>query len=103
MVVDLDKERDEIKRTLVVANQTVAGKSLLDAPAQGEQEPRRFIVICPQSGEDRPGGPDGAHERLAHTLEELEAAGFEAIGQVVHPTRIRRSRTRCSSTRPTTW
>ena len=25
------------------------------------------------------------HERLAHTLKELQDAGFDAIGQVVHP------------------
>jgi hypothetical protein len=43
-------------------------------------------VICPQSSADGDGeGPGQAHERLAHTLNQLEAEGLEAIGQVVHP------------------
>jgi hypothetical protein len=85
VVVDLDTERDDIKRTLVVANQTVASEELLDLlRRKAREEPRRFIVICPQSGEEN-GQGDGAAERLAHTLRELEQAGLEAVGQVVHP------------------
>jgi biopolymer transport protein ExbD len=85
VVVDLDAERDDVKRTLVVANQTVSGQELLDVlRAKAEAEPRRFIVICPQSG-DSNGGSDDAYARLAHMLEQLEEAGFEAVGQVVHP------------------
>src|ERR687885_2914908 len=50
VVVDLDAERDDVKRTLVVANQTVASRELLDALRQKAREgPRRFIVIAPQS------------------------------------------------------
>src|SRR5918995_1961373 len=83
VVVDLDAERDDMKRTLVVANQTVGTKPLLDAlMRKASQEPRRFIVICPQSGEN---GVGDAHQRLAHTLSELQEAGLEAVGQVVHP------------------
>jgi hypothetical protein len=85
VVVDLDAERDDVKRTLVVANQTVASEELLDLlRRKAREEPRRFIVICPQSGEEN-GQGDGAAERLAHTLGELEQAGLEAVGQVVHP------------------
>ena len=102
VVVDLDSERDDVKRTLVVANQTVGGQALLDAlKRKAAEEPRRFIVICPASGNGDSDGGD-AHERLAHTLKELQDAGLEAIGQVVHPDPTRRSRTRCSSTGPTT-
>jgi DNA-binding LacI/PurR family transcriptional regulator len=87
VVVDLDAERDDIKRTLVVANQTVASTELLDLlKRKAEDEPRRFIVICPQSAGNGDGGDQGAAaERLAHTLRALEDAGLEAIGQVVHP------------------
>jgi hypothetical protein len=82
--VDSEEEKDHVKHTLVVANQTVGGKDLLDALKQkAEKEPTRFIVISPQGGEDT--GSDDAHERLAHTLHELEEAGLDAIGQVVHP------------------
>jgi hypothetical protein len=83
VVVDLDAERDDVKRTLVVANQTVSSAELLGVlRRKAEEEPRRFIVISPQSG-DEDGA--GAAERLAHTLSDLEAAGLDAVGQVVHP------------------
>jgi hypothetical protein len=83
VVVDLDSERDDVKRTLVVANQTVSSRPLLDAlKRKAEEEPRRFIVIAPQSGEN---GEGDAHERLAHTLKELDEAGLQAIGQVADP------------------
>jgi hypothetical protein len=82
VVVDLDRDREEAKRTLVVANQTVAGQALLDLlKRKAEEEPRSFIVICPQSGGDE----GDAAQRLAHTLKQLEEEGLEAIGQVVHP------------------
>lgn len=85
VVVDLDAERDDVKRTLVVANQTVTGESLLEVlRRKAGDEPHRFIVICPQSGE-ADGANEGAYTRLAKTLEELENEGFEAVGQVVHP------------------
>src|ERR671924_600938 len=85
VVVDLDAERDDVKRTLVVANQTVGGRELLEhLKDKADEEPRRFIVICPQSA-DGDGQADNAHERLAYTLHALEEAGLEAIGQVVHP------------------
>jgi len=84
VVVDLDAERDDVKRTLVVANQTVASRELLDALKRKASEgPRRFIVIAPQS-EGEEGGQEDPHDRLAKTLEELEGAGLHAVGQVEH-------------------
>ncbi len=86
VVVDLDTERDDVKRTLVVANQTVASQELLDVlRRKAEQEPRRFIVICPEAETNGDGSESDAAQRLAHTLKTLEDAGLEAIGQVVHP------------------
>jgi hypothetical protein len=87
VVVDLDAERDDVKRTLVVANQTVASPELLELlRRKAADEPRRFIVICPDSGNGNGdgGGTDDAAERLAHMLKALEDAGLEAIGQVEH-------------------
>jgi hypothetical protein len=85
VVVDLDAERDDVKRTLVVANQTVGSRPLLDAlKRKAAEEPRRFIVIAPQ-GDTGDNGDGDQHDRLAHTLKQLEDAGLEAIGQVVHP------------------
>jgi len=84
VVVDLDAERDDVKRTLVVANQTVASRELLDALKRKANEgPRRFIVIAPQSEAEEDGQED-PHDRLAKTLEELEGAGLHAVGQVEH-------------------
>jgi hypothetical protein len=86
VVVDVDAETDheDVKRTLVVANQTVGGDELVQLlKKKAGEEPRRFIVISPQSGGEA--GDGHAHERLAHTLHELEQAGLDAIGQVVHP------------------
>jgi|SRR5215211_1538558 len=83
VVVDLDATRDDVKRTLVVANQTVGGRDLLETlKRKAAEEPRRFIVISPQSEEE---GSGEAYDRLAHTLKELEDAGLDAVGQVVHP------------------
>jgi hypothetical protein len=87
VVVELDPDRDDVKRTLVVANQTVSGKPLLDLLRKKADEdgPRSFIVIAPQSEGEEPGDPDAARHRLAETLKELEEAGLNAVGQVVHP------------------
>jgi hypothetical protein len=83
VVVDLDAERDDVKRTLVVANQTVSSRPLLDTLKQkAEDEPRRFIVIAPQSDSDEAEGDP--HDRLATTLKELSDAGLPAVGQVEH-------------------
>ena len=82
VVVDLDAEKDSSTRTLVVANQTVGGQALTDQLKElAEEGPRRFIVICPQSGE---AGAE-ANERLAATLAALEGEGLQAVGQVTHP------------------
>ncbi|HEX2234609.1 MAG TPA: hypothetical protein VHG69_14720 [Thermoleophilaceae bacterium] len=85
VVVDVEAEHEEgLKHTLVVANQTVGGEELIGLlKKKASEEPRRFIVISPQSGGEADDGH--AHERLAHTLHELEQAGLDAVGQVVHP------------------
>ena len=84
VVVELEAAaEDKATSTLVVANQTIGGQALIDQLEElAEEGPRRFVVICPQSGE---GEDDDAPARLAHTLELLEEKGLEAIGQVTHP------------------
>ena len=83
VVVDLEADREHVTRTLVVANQTVGGKPLIDLlEEKGREGPHNFVLILPQ-GE---GGEHGeAHRRLAHTLELLHQAGLDAIGQVMDP------------------
>lgn len=82
VVVDLDSDKDDAIRTLVVANQTVGSKPLFDQLHElAGEAPRRFVLICPQAGEV----DEQAHARLAHTLAQLEGEGLPAIGQVTHP------------------
>jgi hypothetical protein len=81
--VVVDPDRDGRRHTLVVANQTVGGKPLFELlKKKAAEEPRSFVVICPQGGGEDAGD---AHARLAHALKELEEAGLPALGQVVHP------------------
>ena len=80
IVVDLDADRAEATRTLVVANQTVAGEPLIGLLKGKAAESRhRFIVICPQGGT---GDGGDANARLAHMLQRLDEEGLIAIGQV---------------------
>src|ERR687893_617058 len=59
VVVDLDAERDDVKRTLVVANETVDSRPLLEAlKRKAEDGPRRYIVIAPQAGSNGGGAQD---------------------------------------------
>ena len=79
VVVDLDADRADATRTLVVANQTVAGEPLIGLLKGKAVESRhRFIVICPQGDEDA----GDATTRLASTLQRLDDEGLMAIGQV---------------------
>ncbi|MBA3299254.1 MAG: universal stress protein [Thermoleophilaceae bacterium] len=83
VVVDLDADSDDVRRTLVVANQTVGGDALIEKLKElAAEAPRRFIVICPQPEE---GGEGAAAQRLAQTLQVLQDGGIEAMGQVTHP------------------
>jgi hypothetical protein len=83
VVVDLDAERADVRRVLVVANQTVGGGPLIQKIKQEAAEtPSTFVVILPQGEEGEHGD---AHARLAHTLEQLNGEGIEAVGQVMHP------------------
>jgi hypothetical protein len=83
VVVDLEREGEDATSTLVVANQTVGGRPLIELlKRKAEEAPHRFIVICPQAGSAE---GEAAYKRLAQTLDELDEAGLPAIGQVVHP------------------
>ena len=83
VVVDLDRDREQATHVLVVANQTVGGRPLIDAlKSKAARGAHTFTVICPQSEAE---GGTAAHERLAHTLKMLEDEGLQAVGQVMHP------------------
>ncbi len=80
VVVDLDADRAQAIRTLVVANQTVGGEPLIGLlKGKAKESPHSFIVIMPGSGAD----DTAAHERLAQTLDRLQDEALEAVGQVM--------------------
>jgi hypothetical protein len=72
---------------LVVANETVISKPLLDTIRQrAAQGPASILIIAPQSD---PAGGEHVHpqaeRRLRATLSELRSAGIDAHGQIAHP------------------
>jgi hypothetical protein len=82
----------EPRHVLVVANETVAGRSLLDALRErAAHGPIRVTVVCPQN--DPKAGyvvyqesrASAAERRLRRTLDVLHEAGIAARGAVVDP------------------
>src|SRR5918999_1930141 len=85
------------KRILVVANQTVGGRALIDAvtsqasKAHDEGRPFQVSVVCPQNL-PRKGSIvydqsvwSAAENRLKTTIAHLREAGIEAQGEVMDP------------------
>jgi hypothetical protein len=83
---------DETKTILVVANETVGGRALIEAvKARAAQGPVHVCVICPQN-EPRHGYVvydelvrKAAENRLEITLSELREEGIDAAGEVMDP------------------
>jgi biopolymer transport protein ExbD len=79
-------------RLLVVANETVVGKPLIDAvKARAEKGPIQVHVICPQNM-PRSGwvqyaeeGRWAAENRLKATVARLQEAGIQADGEIMDP------------------
>jgi hypothetical protein len=73
----------EESNILVVANETVVSKELLDrVRARAASGPASFLIVAPQS--DDLEHPEAAR-RLRRALSELRSEGIDAHGQVVHP------------------
>ena len=85
VVVDLEGEGLPFDVTLVVANQTVAGKELIDRLEElAASGPRRFIIVVPQDHGDGLAVRE-ARERLRTLLGSLEDAGVVAAGMIGDP------------------
>ena len=70
---------------LVIANETVVGKPLLDRiRARAAESPASFLIVSPQSDPTVAAHPD-AERRLKRALTELRGEGIDAHGQVAHP------------------
>jgi hypothetical protein len=82
----------DAKSIVVVANETVGGRALIDAvKKRAEQGPIHVVVICPQN-EPKHGYVvyddhvrKAAQNRLEVTLAELREEGIDADGQVMDP------------------
>jgi hypothetical protein len=80
VVVDLRHE--SVRNVLVLASQTVGGRSLIETlERRSTSSPHRFTVILPPTGPD----DDTAQERLDNTLGELRQAGLKVSGYVAEP------------------
>jgi hypothetical protein len=85
IVVDLDQDELPFPVTLVVANQTVGERALLDhLKAKAEDGPHLYIVVVPQ--------PHGlghaareARERLNATLKSMHSEGLLSAGMIGEP------------------
>ena len=70
---------------LVVANETVLGRPLLERiRVRAAEGPASFLIVSPQSDPRRSPHPD-AERRLRAALSELRSEGIEVHGQVAHP------------------
>jgi hypothetical protein len=82
-VIADDETAEAEKNVLVVANETVLSKELLDRiRARAATGPASFLIVAPQS--DDVAHPD-ADRRLRRALSELRSEGIDVHGQVVHP------------------
>jgi hypothetical protein len=71
------------RNVLVIANETVVSRQLLDQiRKRAASGPASFLIVAPQS--DDAEHPE-AEKRLRRTLSKLQLEGIEAHGQVVHP------------------
>jgi hypothetical protein len=84
VVVDLASETGAAN-VLVVANETVVGRPLLEKiKERAAKSPATFLIICPQSDPTVAAHPE-AERRLRRALSELRSEGIEAHGQIAHP------------------
>src|SRR5215210_5294754 len=85
------------KRILVVANETVGGRALIDSvrhhaeEAHAESRPFQVSVVCPQNQPKRgmvvydESVRNAAENRMKMTLAQLREVGIEAQGEVMDP------------------
>jgi hypothetical protein len=84
VVVQLEPAVDTA-HVLVVANETIVGKPLLDRIRErSARSPSTFLLVCPQDDPTVSSSPQ-AERRLRHALADLRAAGIDAHGQIAHP------------------
>jgi hypothetical protein len=81
VVVDLQTE--PVKHTLVIANETVGERPLMEAlEKRASESPHRFTIVSPQGGKS-PEAVATAKDRLQQAIGELRGAGLEVVGQIM--------------------
>ena len=85
-VISQRAERVGAENVLVLANETVLGKPLLDRirAKASAGENTAFLIVSPQSDPDQGEHPE-AEQRLRQAVTKLRSEGIEAHGQVAHP------------------
>lgn len=84
VVVDLQREPGSEANVLVIANETVLGRPLLDRIRhRAERSPASFLIVAPQA--DAHSSYEDAEQRLRQALAELRGAGLDVHGQIAHP------------------
>jgi hypothetical protein len=84
VVVDLEHEDDE-SNVLVIANETVLGRPLLELIRErARRSPASFLIVCPQSDPTQSEHPE-AERRLRRALAVLRGEGLDVHGQIAHP------------------
>jgi len=84
VVVDISAETGQ-ENVLVIANETVLGRQLLDKIRERASRGRAsFLIISPQSDPSEGAHPE-AERRLKRAIAELRGTGIDAHGQVAHP------------------
>jgi predicted Fe-Mo cluster-binding NifX family protein len=84
VVVDVAAESGQ-QNVLVIANETVLGRQLLDKIRErAERGAASFLIVSPQSDSTDASHPD-AERRLRRAVSELRGDGIDAHGQVAHP------------------
>ena len=84
VVVDVTAETGQ-RNVLVIANETVLGRHLLDKVHEhASRGNASFLIVSPQSDPSEGAHPE-AERRLKRAVAELRGAGIDAHGQVAHP------------------
>ena len=84
VVVDIASETGQ-QNVLVIANETVLGKQLLDKVRErARRGDTSFLIVSPQSDPSEGSHPE-AERRLRRAVADLRAEGIDAHGQVAHP------------------
>jgi hypothetical protein len=85
VVADMEREEGGQANVLVVANETVIGKALLERIRErARRSPASFLIVSPQSDVSLASHPE-AERRLRNALATLRSDGIEAHGQIAHP------------------